>query len=155
MKAIQIKAMISSASSPLLLIFLAACHHLQSQQRPIVVPQVVEAAFTAKYSNIPHTWQRHHYGYEAIFTQNQIKYEAEFSETGEWLETEYYVTVKNFPAAVLKRIKQEYPQFIITKYEIELTPQGIFYEVDITDSETEAELYFDISGNAKIDLYED
>jgi hypothetical protein len=154
-KTIQIKAMLSGASNALLLIFLVACHILQSQQQAIVVPQVVEAAFKDKYSDIPRTWQIHHYGYEAIFTQNNIKYEAEFSETGEWLETEYYVTAEDFPAAVLKHIKQKYPRFTITKYEIEITPQGLFYEVDITDSETEAELYFDSSGNSKIDLYED
>ncbi|BAY38287.1 hypothetical protein NIES2111_26330 [Nostoc sp. NIES-2111] len=155
MKAIQIKAMMSGASSALLLIFLVACRHLQSQQKPLVVPQAIESAFKAKYPNVSHTWQIHHYGYEAIFTQENIEYEAEFSVTGEWLETEYYVTAKEFPNAVLKRIKKAYPQFTITKYEIELTPQGIFYEVDITDGETEEELYFDSSGNTKNDLYED
>jgi hypothetical protein len=154
-KAIQIKAMISGVSSALLLILSVACHHLQSQQQTILVPQTVEAAFKLKHPDVPHTWHRHHYGYEAIFTQNNIKYEAEFSETGEWLETEYYVTATNFPTAILKKIKQEYPQFTITKYEVELTPQGIFYEVDITDGETEEELYFDSNGNSQVDLYED
>jgi Putative beta-lactamase-inhibitor-like, PepSY-like len=154
-KAIQIKAIISGTSSALLYTFLISCHHLSNQEQLIVVPPAVEKAFKAKYSDIPHTWKRRNYGYEAAFVQNNMKWEAEFSETGEWLESEQYVTEKDFPAAVLNKIKQEYPEFVITKYEIEYTPKGLFYEVDITDGETEAELYFDSSGNPSADLYED
>ncbi|MEA5573050.1 PepSY-like domain-containing protein [Calothrix sp. UHCC 0171] len=138
-----------------LLIFLAACHCCKKQEKKIIVPIVVEQAFTAKYSEIPHTWQIHDYGYEAVFTQNGIEYEAEFSGTGEWLESEYLVSEKEFPAVVLEKIKKEYPKFIITKYEIEITPQGLFYEADITDGEREYEVYFDGKGNSVVDLYED
>ncbi len=127
------------------------------------------AKASLRLSDISPVWQKHHYGYEAIFTQKNLKTEVEFSDTGEWLETEYLVTVKEFPVVVLKRIKQEYPNFMITKYEIEVTPHGQFYEVDITDGEphgqfyevditdgdTESELYFDVNGNPKLDLYED
>ncbi|MBD2168345.1 PepSY-like domain-containing protein [Calothrix membranacea FACHB-236] len=151
MNGIFIKSIIASFSSTLLV----ACHQLQNHQQAIIVPPSVEAAFQAKYADVPRTWQKTHYGYEANFIQNNIKYEAEFSETGKWLETEYYVQGKDFPAVVLKRIKQERPQFKITKYEIEITPQGNFYEVDITDGEIEEELYFDSSGNPQLDLYED
>jgi len=65
------------------------------------------------------------------------------------------VTEKDFPPIVLKRINQERPGYIITKYEIEITPNGMFYEVDITDGELEEELYLDSQGNLQTDLYED
>lgn len=155
MKVRLIKSIFFGVSGTSLLAFLLACYYEPNQRAAIVVPQAVEAAFQAKYSDIPHTWQRHEYGYEAVFIQNNLKYEAEFSDTGEWLETEYYAKKKDFPPYILNRIKQERPQFTITKYEIEITPKGIFYEVDITDGETEEELYFDSQGNPQIDLYED
>jgi uncharacterized membrane protein YkoI len=56
---------------------------------------------------------------------------------------------------VLQKIKEKYPNFVITKYEVEITPKGLFYEVDITDGETEDELYFDAKGNPAVDAYED
>lgn len=155
MTSILIKSIIVSFSGVSLLTFLLASYYSPNQPQTIVVPQAVKAAFQAKYSDISHTWQKHDYGYEAVFTQNNIKYEAEFSETGEWLETEHYVTEKDFPPIVLNLIKQERPGYIITKYEIEITPKGIFYEVDITDGELEEELYFDSRGNPHTDLYED
>lgn len=144
------------AISALLFVLLNACSKLENSRKQILVPTVVEKAFNTKYSpDIPRTWQKHYYGYEAVFIQNNIKYEAEYSDNGEWLETEYYVSEKEFPKAVLQKIKKERPNFVITKYEIEITPQGIFYEVDITDGEIEEELYFDEKGNAAADLYED
>jgi disulfide oxidoreductase YuzD len=141
--------------SALLILFIAACNSSSNQTKRTEVPEILDAAFKEKYSDIPRVWQKHHYGYEAIFVQNKIKHEAEFSDKGEWLETELYVTAKEFPDAVLKRIRQAYPNFKITKYEIEITPQGKFYEVDITDGEIEDELYFNANGNNKIDFYED
>jgi hypothetical protein len=153
---IAIKSIICSATSVSLLIMcLLACYHAHNQPKGIVVPEAVKAAFQAKYPDIPHTWQKHDYGYEAVFTEDNIQYEAEFSDTGEWLETEYYVTEKEFPSIILNRIKEERPGFIVTKYEIEITPKGIFYEVDITDGELEEELYLDGNGNLHVDLYED
>jgi len=142
-------------SGAYLIALLLACYHPPNQKQSVIVPPSVKAAFQAKYPDIPHTWQRHDYGYEAVFTQNNIQYEAEFSDSGEWLETEYYVTEKDFPPIVLKRINQERPGYIITKYEIEITPNGMFYEVDITDGELEEELYLDSQGNLQTDLYED
>ncbi len=156
-KGMQCKGIIFRICNLLLLIFLNGCYFsFKKQEEKIIIPIVVEEAFTAKFSpNIPHRWQRHHYGYEAIFIQDGVEYEAEFSVTGEWLETEYLVSDKEFPQVILDKIKKEYPKFVVTKYEIEITPQGLFYEVDIADGEREYELYFDEQGNAQVDLYED
>jgi len=151
----QITKIIFSNYLAALIVFLTSCHNSQTQSKSVVVPDIVDTAFKEKYSDIPRVWQQNYYGYEATYIQNNIKYEAEFSDTGEWLETEYYVTEKEFPEVVLKQIRQEYPKFKITKYEIEITPQGNFYEVDITDGEIEYELYFDANGNRALDLYED
>jgi hypothetical protein len=75
-----------------------------------------------------------------------MEYEAEFSPDGRWLETEYEVSDSQFSAAVLQRVKQEHPDYQITKREIEITPQGIFYEVEIQRGGEQVELYFDARG---------
>lgn len=155
MKTTFIKLIIFGIGSLSIIIFLCAGYYSSNHRSGIAVPLAVQAAFHAKYPNIPHTWQRNNYGYEAVFRKNNIEYEAEFSEAGVWLETEFQVTKKDFPNAVLKRIEIENPQFIVTKYEIEITPRGKFYKVDITDGETESELYFDQDGNHQNDLYYD
>ncbi|MBD2200505.1 MULTISPECIES: PepSY-like domain-containing protein [Calothrix] len=151
----QFESIILNTWKWVLVLILTACNSLKNHQQAVVVPTSVEAAFKAKYPQISPAWVKHHYGYEASFIDKNIATEVEFSNTGEWLETEYLVTVKEFPDIIIKRIKKEHPQFIITKYEIEITPQGKFYEVDITDGETESELYFDVNGNPQVDLYED
>jgi uncharacterized membrane protein YkoI len=158
-KNMQIKTIIFSICGASIVLFITAYNSLKTESKStsnfLEVPEIVEAAFKKKYSDIPRVWQKHYYGYEAFFTLNNTKYEAEFSDTGEWLETEYYVTAKEFPEAVLNRIRQEYPNFKITKYEIEITSQEKLYEVDITDGEIEYEISFDADGKVKLDAYED
>lgn len=155
----QTKTIIFSICGASSILVITAYNSLKTESKStskiIEIPQIVDVEFKKKYSDIPRVWQKHHYGYEAFFTLNNTKYEAEFSDTGEWLETEYYVTEKEFPKAVLKRIRQEYPNFKITKYEIEITSQGKLYEVDITDGEIEYEISFDADGKVKLDAYED
>ncbi len=132
------------------------CSILINSQKRIIVPTTVENAFNTKYSsNIPRSWELHYQGYKATFIENGIKYEAEFLASGQWVETERIVSKKEFPEVVLQKIKEKYPGFIVTKYEIEITPKGVFYEVDITNGEIEDELYFDEKGNFATDLYED
>jgi len=95
------------------------------------------------------------YGYEAVFVQDGLEYEAEYSSTGEWLETEYEVQEFQFPQAVLRAVRQQYPNYVITKYEIELTPLGTFYEVEVEGNGQEIELYFDEQGRPTANSNED
>jgi hypothetical protein len=107
------------------------------------VPQTVKSALLTKYPGVSPRWESQPYGYEAVFTKDGIEYEAEFSQDGQWLETEYEVLESQFPVIVLERVRQEYPNVAITKREIELTPQGTFYEVEVQRGDEEIELYFD------------
>jgi len=118
---------------------LAGCGSSSSE---VSVPNAVLQAFNAKYPGVNPQWEEQPYGYEAVFLNGGVEYEAEYSATGEWLETEYEVPESQFSAAVLQRVRQQYPGYAITKYEIELTPQGTFYEVEIEGNGQEAELYF-------------
>lgn len=119
------------------------------------VPLAVRNTFNAKYPNHQAKWEKQHYGYEAVFMKDGLEYEAEFSHNGQWLETEYEVQEHQFSTQVLDRIRREYPNFEITKREIEQTPQGTFYEVEIEQNGNEYELYFDAQANPVRNANED
>lgn len=119
------------------------------------VPETVQSAFQAQHPNVTPAWEAQPYGYEAVFTQAGIEYEVEFSRAGQWLETEYEVSESQFSAAVIDRVKREYPNFAITKREIEITPNGTFYEVEVEQGEQEIELCFDQRGNPASNSNED
>jgi hypothetical protein len=63
------------------------------------VPSPVSQAFDAKYPRAKPQWEAKPIGYEAVFTQDGQEYEAEYSSTGEWLETEYEVRELQFSPA--------------------------------------------------------
>ncbi len=119
------------------------------------IPQNVQNALLAKYPGASATWEIQPYGYEAVFNQNGIEYEAEFSQNGQWLETEYEVSDAQFPTTILQKIQLDYPGYQITKREIELTPQGTFYEVEVEQGGAQIELYFDERANPANNSNED
>lgn len=122
----------------------------------IEVPENVKKAFTEKYPGATNPqWEQQPYGYEAVFVQNGIEYEGEFSPQGTWLETEYEVPQQQFSSQVLARVKRENPGYTVTKHEIEITPQGKFYEVEIERGSEQIELYFDESANPAPNSNED
>lgn len=108
----------------------------------IQAPATVQKAFAAKYPGVSPRWESQPYGYEAIFKKNGIEYEAEFSRDGRWLETEAEVSEKQFSSLVLERVRKEYPGYKIAKREIESTPQGTFYEVEVERGGQQIERYY-------------
>lgn len=119
------------------------------------LPAAVTQAFAARYANASVGWAAKPYGYEGVFYRNGIQYEAEFTADGRWLETEHEVSAADFSQAVLDRVKREYPGYTISKHEIEQTPQGTFYEVEIQQANSEYELYFDSSATPVQNANED
>lgn len=135
-------------------LMLNACNKASNTQST-QVPASVQSAFAAKYPGVTPTWASQPYGYEAIFKKNGIEYEAEFSKDGRWLETEYEVPENQFSTLVLNRVKKEYPGYKITKREIELTPQGTFYEIEVERGGKQIERYYDERANPARNLNED
>ncbi len=120
------------------------------------VPQIVQNIFVQKYPGRTPQWESQPYGYEAVFSDNGIEYEVELSADGQWLETEYEVSRdEQFPAIVLNQVRSRYPGYQITKREIEITPRGVFYEVEVENGNEEIELYFDGQGNLAENYHED
>jgi len=144
-------AVIAAVSSTLML---TACNKA-SKTQSTQVPPSVQSVFAAKYPGVTPRWESQPYGYEAIFQKNGIEYEAEFSKDGRWLETEYEVPENQFSTLVLNRVKKEYPGYKITKREIELTPRGTFYEVEVEGGGKQIERYYDQRGNPARNSNED
>ncbi len=120
------------------------------------VPDNVQRAFAAAHPGVSPAWEKQSYGYEAEFVKDGIEYEVEFSDAGQWLETEYEVTQDyQFSLLVLDKVKREHPGWALTKREVEITPQGKFYEVEIEQGGQQIELYFDERGNKAQNSNED
>ncbi len=101
-------------------------------------------------------WKKQSFGYEAIFQQNGRTYEVEFDPQGNWVETELEnVPSVEVPSVIIDAAKKLYPTGRITEFEIELTPKGTFYELEMTTEKGETEVYFDSNGQRAKNLNED
>ncbi|MDY7012578.1 MAG: PepSY-like domain-containing protein [Cyanobacteriota bacterium] len=136
---------------PALIVVLSSCSGGASN-----IPENVQNAFTQRHPGISPTWEvQPSYGYEAVFEQNGIEYEVEFASDGTWLETEYEVDDLQFPSEILNRVRQQYPDYTITKREIEMTPRGTFYELEVERGDEEIEVYFNDRGLPAVNFNED
>jgi hypothetical protein len=118
-------------------------------------PGAVQEAFDQRYPGFHvETWERQPYGWEAAFGGDDGAYEAEFDFSGRWLETEVEVVdAAGFPAAVRQAVQGATTGGHVDKWEIEVTPEGEFYEVEILGSD--GEYYFDAAGRPVENQFED
>jgi uncharacterized membrane protein YkoI len=101
-------------------------------------------------------WQERKYGYEAIFEKSGRTYEVEFDKTGNWLETELEdVPAIEIPNKIIQTVKRDYPNHRIQEFEIEFTPKGTFYEIEMVSGTQETELYYDSQGKKTENMNED
>lgn len=115
-------------------------------------PTAVTTAFNQKFSNATKVkWDKENaHEYEAGFEWKGAKYSANFSDTGEWLETESPITFNQLPekvqtvfngshkGATVKAVAKIETSKGITKYEVEIK-QGVktvelFYTTDGTET---------------------
>jgi hypothetical protein len=118
-------------------------------------PSAVQEAFAQRYPGFEDVaWERQPYGWEAAFGGDDGAYEAEFDADGRWLETEVEVVdAAGFPAAVRQAVRGATGGGPVEKWEIEVTPTGEFYEVELTGSD--GEYYFDGAGRQAANAHED
>jgi len=96
-------------------------------------PKSVQEAFEAKYpgENDP-DWEIDSNGnYESHFKKKGVKYRADFSPNGNWIETETSITKKQLPEAIKKAIKANYSSEDISEIEkVDSASKGEFYDVE-------------------------
>ncbi|HEY1015270.1 MAG TPA: PepSY-like domain-containing protein [Herpetosiphonaceae bacterium] len=119
------------------------------------VPSAVQQSYDRIYPGLAAKWERQPYGYEAVITVNEFEYEAEFAADGTWLETEYELAAPAFPPAVIEAIGREYDADDISKYEVEITPEGAFYEIEVERGGRQIERYYDAQGEPADNSNED
>jgi Putative beta-lactamase-inhibitor-like, PepSY-like len=118
-------------------------------------PGPVQQAFDQRYPGFDVVaWEPQPYGWEAAFGGDDGAYEAEFDHSGRWLETEVEVVDgAGFPAAARQAVQNVTRGGHVDKWEIEVTPAGEFYEIEILGSD--GEYYFDAAGRPVNNEYED
>jgi putative PepSY-like beta-lactamase-inhibitor len=118
-------------------------------------PNAVQQAFEQRYPGVEvAAWEQQPYGWEAAFGGDDGAYEAEFDPAGRWLETEVEVVdAAGFPAAVRQAVQGVTGGGAVEKWEIEVTPEGEFYEIETVGSD--GEHYFDATGRQVGNRYED
>jgi hypothetical protein len=107
---------------------------LSSWVAAVKPPDAVLKAFKAKFAQAEKvSWSKENaHEYEAEFSINKLKYSANFSETGTWLETESTSSFDGLPEKVKKNFNESHKGAVIkavsrietnngiTKYEIEI-----------------------------------
>jgi len=111
----------------------AAC----AQKKP---PAVVVSAFNQKFSNIKELeWGKEKNGdWEAEFEQNGAEMSANFSATGQWLETEAEIKVADLPAPVQAALQGKKVKEVAkilsadgsTVYEAEVKHKDLMFDAD-------------------------
>jgi len=122
-----------------------ACQNTAKSQ----TPQSVKDTFQAKYpgENDP-DWEVDSNGnYESHFKIDGIKYRADFSPNGEWIETETSIKKKDLPIPIREAIKNDYSNEDISEIEkVDSALKGEFYDVEFKRKGKNMDVEFRASG---------
>lgn len=112
-------------------------------------PQAVKDSFQKKYpgENDPDWELDKNYNYEAHFKKKGVKYKADFSPSGEWIETETKIKKKDLPKPVKEAIKKKYDNLKIEEIEkVDHATKGIFYDVEFISLGEKVDVEFNSQG---------
>ena len=112
-------------------------------------PAVVKSAFEIKYPGEKHSkWEIDSNGnYETHFKVNGIKYRADFSPNGQWIETETNIKKKDLPEPVKEAIKKNYGNEDIAEIEkVDSATKGLFYDVEFKQKGKNKDVEYNASG---------
>jgi hypothetical protein len=113
-------------------------------------PKAVETAFKQRFPNVIKVSFDHEKNgeYEANFKINGMKASANFTETGEWRETETEIPVSALPVVVSQAIITKFPKAkIVGAAQIETAKDGTRYEADIKTGWKKIEVILDATGH--------
>ncbi len=112
------------------------------------VPEKVKTAFTQRFATASHVkWSKENDSeWEAEFKMDKKDYSANFSNNGEWMETEYKISTDEISAAVKATIQNEFDGFKIEASELSETADGKMYEIELGKGENLVEAIIDTNG---------
>ena len=123
---------------------------LTSCQEILPTPEPVLKAFQIKYaSETAIKWEVDSHGnFEAHFKQDGIKYRADFSPAGNWIETETSIKKKELPKVIKEKLKKDFDYSNISEVEkVEHHSKGLFYDVEFKQKGKNIDVEFDAAGN--------
>ena len=112
-------------------------------------PIAAIVAFNKKFPNATNVkWGKENaHNYEAAFKLNGITYSANFSDSGEWLETESPITFNQLPEKVQQAFNLVHKGAKVkAAAQIETSKQGTIYEVEITKGIKTVEFFYNANG---------
>jgi len=113
------------------------------------VPAGVQKAFDLKFPGAQTVkWDKENaHEYEATFVWNGARYSANFSDTGDWLETESPMTFTQIPVRVQEAFNKTYNGVIPKSVsKIETSKNTVEYEVEFNHGKETIELFYGADG---------
>lgn len=135
-------------------IALTSCAQNKGEQN---APQSVVTSFANKFPKAKKVeWSKENEKeWEAEFKMNHLEYSANFSNTGEWLETEYHIKTSEIPSNIKNILDKNFEDYDIEDAEISETAKGKSYEIEIEVEKQEYEVIIDPNGNLTKKLEEE
>ena len=112
-------------------------------------PTEVIAAFNKKFPDATKvTWDKENaHEYEAEFYLNKVKYSANYSDTGEWLETESPYKLNQLPEKVLATFNNKHKNSKVKDVsKIETSKGKVMFEIEIAIVLKTVELFYTENG---------
>lgn len=114
----------------------------------IQIPSAVKSAFAKKFPNAVHIkWSKESAKeYEADFESDNIKMSANFSVSGEWIETEFSIKTAELSGSIVKAMKTKHPTAEITgAARIEKADGSVLYKVEFRLNKKIKEALFNVN----------
>lgn len=111
-------------------------------------PKEVTDAFSKKYASAKDVkWEMEDDGiWEVEFHINSGEFSAEYTSSGEWIQTENEIKVAALPENIKKLIKADFSGFEIEEAEQVETPHYKGYEVELEKGDHKIEVVYDEAG---------
>jgi uncharacterized membrane protein YkoI len=112
------------------------------------LPEKVKSAFAEKFPNASKVkWEKENdKEWEAEFKMNGKEYTANFDLEGNWMETEYEISIDDLPEAVKSCLAKEFADYKIKEAEVAETSDGKVYEFELKKGSDVAEAVISING---------
>lgn len=113
------------------------------------VPAAVDSAFKTKFTNATKVswYKENNHEYEAEFTMNGVKYSANFSNTGKWLETERVITYEELPELAKQSFTNSHKDDNLKAIaKIETSEGKMYYEIEVKRLLGPEEFFYDANG---------
>jgi len=112
------------------------------------VPANIKSAFSQKFPNASKvSWGKETKNeWEAEFKMDGKEYSANYNTDGEWMETEYEISINEIPAPVKSSIDKEFEGYKIEEAEISETANEKRFEFSLKKDKITIEAAFDTTG---------